>query len=200
MHRPRETRDALQGETRCGREICRVRKLGSLGVVVQSAGTELRTRPAVLAHISDSASSRAIVIADRLSRGGRGAREEDEGEGGERGEAAIGGAPRYEGACTHECTYGCAQRCSDGPCSDGRGDQSGTHPCDASVADDGHRRRRGQLVFYTGTGTGNEGSAASRPRGAHALVIAAYSAPHGNPQPNPGAPSVPPMKFVYDHI
>ena len=67
--------------TRCGRDIRWVRKLGSMGIVKLSAGTELRTRPAVLARISNSASSRTIVVADRTSRHGRGAREEDEGEG-----------------------------------------------------------------------------------------------------------------------
>ena len=81
----RENKKSTVGEradlvTRCGREIRWVRKLRSMGIVILSAATVLRTRPAILALISPSASSRTIVVADRTSRHGRGAREEDEGE------------------------------------------------------------------------------------------------------------------------
>ena len=79
--------------TRCGREIRWVRKLGSMGIVILSAATVLRTRPAILAHISNSASSRTIVVADRTSRHGRGTREEDEGEG---CEVAVGGGHAHD--------------------------------------------------------------------------------------------------------
>ena len=68
-------------------------KLGSMGVVILSTGTELRTRPAVLAHIANSASSRTIIVADRTSRYGRGTREEDEGEG---CKVAVGGGHAHD--------------------------------------------------------------------------------------------------------